>query len=874
MATDVPEETTPPTPAITSEASKKRPWLKIAVVVVAIVVVISAVAYFLWPKNRAPVISQAAVSSETADVNQALTFTAQATDPDGNPLTYTWDFGDNTTGTGASVSHAYTMSGKYIALLTVDDGQGGVQTNDNDLIFVQVSHLISMPTVDAQTGPASAVLNANRAVVAAGDAVNFNSNSSWAYVWSATDSAYSAVFPEGSTIDMFTSVVYAWSDGSTSVTGNISTVGQISHTFSKTGNFLAKLTVTTTSGPTGTTTASYGYTIRVQPAKPVVQVKNPDIFTEVTIGEPQYLDPAVDYETAGGEVLQNVYETLVWYTEGDEGTTNLQPRLASEVPTVANGGISLDGLNYTFHIRPNVKFQDNNVMTADDVVYSILRALWIHDPDGPSWMMEAVMTNYVSYYVGASCGSAGTKTCTIGDWVNDSFAARSDVPSWMTAVLPAESTWDTTTMSVPYAMAISNSTVVKVDASTVMIHLTHPYPAFLYVAAYTVMSITEKAFVVAQGGDAWGTQNEYMNRHTMGTGPFIMQTWEPNQVIILTRGGGYWRPPAKVAQVNIVKYNDIASREFALFAGDADYAAIDRNYQYDIINPDKTVKAPNINVTMDKPTYDVMFLGFNQNITVANLPSGYPLKVPATFYSDVHIRRAFSYAFDYNTFIQTVVYGGGIQARGPIPDGMFGYNSSIPLYTYDMTQAKAELALAINPGTGHSYLQDGFEITLFYNAGNNVRQEGCQLLKTALESLNGQSGVGQITVNVQALDWPVYLYSSQHRGLPLFFLGWAPDYADPDDYVVPFLASYGTFAGRQSYDNPTIDSMISQAASELDQTKREKLYMDMTSIAYLQDVPDIFVYQATNFHVQRSWVQGYWYNPMLSSGYYYLVSKG
>jgi len=47
------------------------------------------------------------------------------------------------------------------------------------------------------------------------------------------------------------------------------------------------------------------------PAKPAVQ--NPDTIIEETIGEPDYLDPAVDYETAGGEVITNVYETLTWY---------------------------------------------------------------------------------------------------------------------------------------------------------------------------------------------------------------------------------------------------------------------------------------------------------------------------------------------------------------------------------------------------------------------------------------------------------------------------------------------------------------------------------------------------------------------------------
>jgi peptide/nickel transport system substrate-binding protein len=41
--------------------------------------------------------------------------------------------------------------------------------------------------------------------------------------------------------------------------------------------------------------------------------KDPTTFVAVSFGEPDLLDPALDYETAGGEVLQNVYETLVTY---------------------------------------------------------------------------------------------------------------------------------------------------------------------------------------------------------------------------------------------------------------------------------------------------------------------------------------------------------------------------------------------------------------------------------------------------------------------------------------------------------------------------------------------------------------------------------
>jgi PKD repeat protein len=47
-----------------------------------------------------------------------------STDPDGDKLSYSWDFGDGTTAEGAKVTHSYSKSGNYNVTLKVDDGLG------------------------------------------------------------------------------------------------------------------------------------------------------------------------------------------------------------------------------------------------------------------------------------------------------------------------------------------------------------------------------------------------------------------------------------------------------------------------------------------------------------------------------------------------------------------------------------------------------------------------------------------------------------------------------------------------------------------------------------------------------------------------------
>ena len=69
---------------------------------------------------------------------ETATFTASATDPDGDTLTYQINFGDGNSSNGNNVTHAYTQAGQYTATLTVSDGNGGISTKQ---LTVNVSDL-------------------------------------------------------------------------------------------------------------------------------------------------------------------------------------------------------------------------------------------------------------------------------------------------------------------------------------------------------------------------------------------------------------------------------------------------------------------------------------------------------------------------------------------------------------------------------------------------------------------------------------------------------------------------------------------------------------------------------------------------------------
>ena len=348
-------------------------------------------------------------------------------------------------------------------------------------------------------------------------------------------------------------------------------------------------------------------TIEMYKAVPVFKT----FINDEAPGNPDTLDPAVDYETTGGEVLQNVYEPLIWYN--GSSAVDLVPMLATNVPTIANGGITPDGLNYTFHIRQGVEFADGNLMTPTDVQYSITRAMLINDINSPAWMLLQVLAPDV-------------------------------VPG--------------TTPNATQITEIHNS--VTINGTDVVFHLQKVYPAFIYILAFTVSSVVEKAYVEAHGGVIPGQDNVWMETHCMGTGPYYLDSWTPSVQIVMKKNVNYWRTPAKIDVV--ILRSDVAdfnTRLLDLESGQADTIYVPRNSIGSVYG------IPNTRIVAGLPTFDLDFMGMNENInTSGHLYVG---NIPSTFFSDVNVRLAFDHAFDCALFLQSQLVGTGSSLTDVFP---------------------------------------------------------------------------------------------------------------------------------------------------------------------------------------------------------------
>lgn len=154
--------------------------------------------------------------------NQAVLFTAcgQANRSCGAVTSYVWNFGDNTTATGSTVSHAYAQPGTYIVRLTVTDAFGR-SASASQSITVSAS---ASPTSNFTISPTDPVIN---------QPVQFNGSSS--------------VAPPGRTI-----VSYKWDYGDPFSPNNSDQGVQVAHAYSRVGTYTVTLVVTDSAGRTAT----------------------------------------------------------------------------------------------------------------------------------------------------------------------------------------------------------------------------------------------------------------------------------------------------------------------------------------------------------------------------------------------------------------------------------------------------------------------------------------------------------------------------------------------------------------------------------------------------------------------------------------------
>ncbi|HWS22825.1 MAG TPA: ABC transporter substrate-binding protein, partial [Anaerolineales bacterium] len=575
-----------------------------------------------------------------------------------------------------------------------------------------------------------------------------------------------------------------------------------------------------------------------------------------------------------GELIQNTYETLVFYD--GEATDKFVPQLAE------SWTVSEDGTVWTFKIRQGVKFHAGGDMTASDVAYSFQRGLLQGGYSSPQWLLAEPFFG------------VGVDDISI---VVDGEGAAADDREAMLAMDPAA--------LVAACEKVQTAIVADDAAGTVTMTLAQSWGPFLATIAQTWGSVMDKEWVVENGGwdgscDTW--QNYYAMQSAEdpfstienGTGPFVLTSLKQGEEYILDRFDGYWGEPAKLSKVVAKAVPEWGTRFAMMQAGDADWATVqvaNRSQMDELVgeicefdleaNAYKECEVVDpalpFRLRIGRPGISQDVILYNWNIASSEEnPNPYIGSgkldgngIPTDFFADVNIRKAFSYCFDWDVVIQDIYNGEATQSFQLTLPGMPGFFNDTPHYTTDLDKcAESFQASELKAEDGTSLWDTGFRVQMAYNQGNNTRQTYAEILAQNVSSVNDK-----FSIEVLGLPWASYLRAQRANLLPIMTGGWQEDIHDPHNWYQPYTTgTYGNRQGLPAEVKAQFKEMLDAGVAELDPAKRAEIYKGFNQLYYDLNVGTPVALATGHGFIQR-YVQGQLTNPIFSGFYYYTMYK-
>ncbi len=476
----------------------------------------------------------------------------------------------------------------------------------------------------------------------------------------------------------------------------------------------------------------------------------------------------------------NVFDRLFEIVPTDGGSTEIVNSLVDDYT------ISEDGLTYDFTLKSGVTFSDGTPFTANDVKYTIERALTLP---------ETVQTDIYASIAGAQELMDGTADDLSG-------------------VVVTDDTHFSITLSVPYAGFIGQ--------------LATPG------AAMFSESITEAA------GDSFGQDPAV----TIGTGPYMVTSWERNASLTLEVNPNYWgeEPDVKKVIISIVPDPSTMSMMFQngeldmLDGDELDSAVFDATYrtpQYE----DKIVSAFRLATT---------YMALNENVEPLN---------------DVNVRKAIQMAIDRQTILDTVYSGGGFLVDGIYARGLLGYTEDNQGWLqYDPEGAKALLAEAGYP--------DGF--TMEISSDNSASSSVLLVLQIIQQNL---AEVG-ITLDIVPYDEASWLDLRQSGEMPSFVATWTADYNDPDNFIYTFFGSEENVVNRSlNYKDTDVINRVAAARAIIDDEERMAEYAALEEKIVKEDAAWVPLFSRSHFYVLGDRVESFTPHWAGYSAYIYSTFK-
>jgi len=452
------------------------------------------------------------------------------------------------------------------------------------------------------------------------------------------------------------------------------------------------------------------------------------------------------------------------------------------VPDIAESwDVSDDGTVYTFHLRDGVKFHNGKPVRAQDFKWSFERAC--------------------DFKTGSS-----TADTYMGDIVGcrDKLHGKTDEVSG----------------------------VQVIDDQTLQITIDAPKAYFLAKMTYPTAYVLDQENV-ERGGRTW-------TEHPNGTGPFMLDSMEFGEKIVLRKNENYYRDPKpRLDRINFSLSGGspmIRYENNELDATPVGLADIER-----VTDPTNPLNAE----LMSGTRLSVFYIGFNVN------------KPP---FDDPKVRQAFNLALNKNKIV-SVVYKETVPiANGIVPPGIPNYSNPdlVPL-EYDPKKA-----LELISESKYGDVSEFPDITLYTTgAGGSPARITEALVATYKEELG-------VDISIQQTDWPTFLSDITQPENPyqMYQLGWIADYPDPQNFL-DLLFHTGSQQNHMGYSNPKVDALLDEAGLEQDPQKREELYRQAEQLI-INDAPWVPLYFDFEQWLVKPYVKGFAIPPMIVPKFQYI----
>ena len=357
------------------------------------------------------------------------------------------------------------------------------------------------------------------------------------------------------------------------------------------------------------------------------------------------------------------------------------------------------------------------------------------------------------------------------------------------------------------------------DDKTAVITLTGKDSAILSKLCYASCSILDSRVVKSNGGtdaadaSTKDTAQNYLDSTSAGSGMFVLDSYIPDEEIVLVKNENYWGISTNVEKY-VIKLQDNANTQMmGLSGGDLDIAL---NLTDDTLSELEGKDSLNI---INTATKTVGFLMMNQDPSI-----GGPL-------ADTKVQQAVKYALDYKG-IQTITGSGALTPRSIIQVGFMGSKGEVD-FPRDMEKAKSLLSEAGYP--------DGFDTDLTVS---ELDMEGIPLLDLAQKVKQDLSEIA-INVTIKQQDWGSGYGDDYRNGkLGMTVIYWGIDYNDPNVQLV-FLPGQlvGLRANWTKDGQDKLNGLYDAALAETDNTKRSGILEQIQNLLE-KDSPFVMLTQA------------------------------